>query len=71
MMKRMISGLAISLRLLKQPPSLKTKQCNGQQLCMCGESQTAGLDRAEMDGRMKGRGDVEGEILKASGKKKV
>lgn len=48
-MKRMIGGLAISLRLLKQSPSLKTKQCNGQQLCMCGESQTAGLDKTGMD----------------------
>lgn len=51
MMMRMIAGGAISLGLLKPSPSLKTKQCNGQRLCICGKSQTAGLDRAAMDGR--------------------
>lgn len=51
-MMQMIAGLAISLGLLKQYPSLKTKQCNGQQLCISGKSQTAGLDRTGMDGCM-------------------
>lgn len=50
------AGWAISLGLLKPPPSLKTKQCNGQQLCICGKSQTAGLDRAVMDGCTGGGG---------------
>ena len=54
MMIRMISGLVISLGLLKQSPPLKTKQCNGQQLCICGKSQTAGLDRLGwMEGKSK------------------
>lgn len=48
---RMVGGLAISLRLLKPPPPLKTKQCR-QQICICGKSQTAALDRPGMDGRM-------------------
>lgn len=52
MMMWMIASLAISLGLLKQSSSLKTKQCNGQQLCICGKSQTAGLDRTGMDGCM-------------------
>lgn len=47
---RMVGGLAISLSLLKPPPPLKTKQ-RWQQICICGKSQTAGLDRAGMDGR--------------------
>lgn len=47
---RMVGGLAISLSLLKPPPPLKTKQCR-QQICICGKSQTAGLDRPGMDGR--------------------
>lgn len=53
---RVAPGWAISLGLLKAPPSLKTKQCNGQQLCICGKSQTAGLDRAVMDGCTGGGG---------------
>ena len=52
MLMRPIAGLAISLCLLKPPPSLTTKQCNGQQLCMCGTSQTAGLAKTGMDGCM-------------------
>lgn len=52
MLMRSIAGLAISLRLLKPPPSLTTKQCNGRQLCICGTSQTAGLARTGMDGCM-------------------
>lgn len=51
-MMRMIAGLGIFLGLLKPPPPLKTKQCNGQQLCICGKSQTASLDRSGMDGCM-------------------
>ena len=51
-MVQMTSGLAISLGLLKQSSSLKTKQCNQQQLCICGRSQTAGLEKAVMDGCM-------------------
>lgn len=50
------AGWAISLGLLKPPSSLKTKQCNAQQLCICGKSQTAGLDRAVMAGRTGGGG---------------
>lgn len=48
---RMVGGLAISLSLLKPPPPLKTKQ-RRQQICICGKSQTAGLDRPGMDGCM-------------------
>lgn len=51
-MMLMIAGFVISLGLLKQSLSLKTKQCNGQQLCICGKSQTAGIDRTGMDGCM-------------------
>lgn len=51
-MMRMIAGLTISLGLLKQSSSLKTKQCNGQKLCICGKSQTAGLEKTAMDGWM-------------------
>lgn len=56
MSMRMIANSAIFLCLLKPPPSLKTKQCNGQQLCICGKSQTAGLDRSGTDGCMNGSG---------------
>lgn len=53
---RMVGGLAISLSLLKPPPPLKTKQCNRRQICICGKSQTAGLDMAGMDGCTGGDG---------------
>lgn len=56
MLMWMIANSAIFLCLLKPPPSLKTKQCNGQQLCICGKSQTAGLDRSGTDGCMNGGG---------------
>lgn len=62
------AGGTIFLGLLKQSPSLKTKQCNGQQLCICGKSQTAGLDRPR-DGWMHEWREVEVEVRgKAQGK---
>lgn len=48
-MMQMVAGLAISLGLFKQSSSLKTEQCNQLQLCICGRSQTAGLDKAGID----------------------
>lgn len=61
------AGWAISLGLLKPPPPLKTKQCDGQRLCICGKLQTAGWDGAVMDGHAGdgelGRDSIGGDVL--------